>query len=193
MKTRQFSIAVFAALAAGCQSMHMPSLPVIGAYHIDIQQGNLVTQDMVAKLQPGMTRSQVRFVLGTPLVADVFHQDRWDYIYRYEKGGKLVENRRIVAVFKDDKLVRIEGDVVPAAAGKPAATSAPASPAATSAPGTPPTAAPAAPSEASAPTAGSKPDPAASSNAPAAVTGSAPEAKPAPAAPADAAAVPDKK
>ena len=130
MRTRQLSIAVFAVFAAGCQNWSMPSLPVIGAYRIDIQQGNVVTQDMVSKLQPGMTRNQVRFVLGTPLVTDVFHSDRWDYIYRYEKAGKLVENRRIVAVFKDDKLVRIEGDVVPAA-GKHEAAPAPAAPATT--------------------------------------------------------------
>jgi outer membrane protein assembly factor BamE len=139
MKTRQLSAAVFAALVAGCQSFSMPSLPVIGAYRIDIQQGNLVTQDMVEKLQPGMSRSQVRFALGTPLVTDVFHNDRWDYIYRYEKAGKLVENRRIVAVFDGDKLVRIEGDVVPGKP-KPAVSSAPASPNAASAPGTPPAA-----------------------------------------------------
>jgi outer membrane protein assembly factor BamE len=187
MKTRQFSIAAFAALAAGCQSMSMPSLPVIGAYRIDIQQGNVITQDMVNKLKPGMTRSQVRFVLGTPLVADVFHPNRWDYLYRYEKAGRLVENRRIVAVFSDDKLVRIEGDVVPAAADKPAAKSAPATPSASTAPGTPLPAAAAAPSEASTPAAGSKPVPAASSNPP------APEVKPAPASPADAAAAPEKK
>jgi len=150
----------------------MPSLPIIGAYHIDIQQGNLVTQDMVEKLQPGMSRSQVRFALGTPLVTDVFHNDRWDYIYRYEKGGKLVENRRIVAVFDGDKLVRIEGDVVP---GKPkaAASSAPASPTAASAPGTPPAA-----TTAPAP-------------APAAATPSA--ATPAPAPSADPAALPETK
>jgi outer membrane protein assembly factor BamE len=151
----------------------MPSLPVIGAYRIDIQQGNLVTQDMVEKLQPGMTRSQVRFVLGTPLVTDVFHADRWDYVYRLEKAGKLVENRHIVAVFDGDKLVRVEGDVVPGKAKpKPVATSAPA---AGSAPGTPPVATPA-PAAASAP-----------------VPGAAPEAKPAPASSGDSAATPEAK
>ena len=127
MPPRHIVTVVSALLVAACQGL--PTLPsVIAPYRIDIQQGNLVTQDMVARLQTGMTRAQVRYVLGTPLVTDVFHPDRWDYIYRYEKGGKLIEQRRIVAVFSSDKLLRIEGDVVPAtaAAAKPAAAAAPA-------------------------------------------------------------------
>ena len=101
-------------LLAGCQSVTLPGL---SAHKIDIQQGNVVTQDMVAKLKPGMSRSQVRFALGTPLIADPFHPNRWDYVYVMHKKGKLVAQRRIVAVFQDDKLVRIEGDVVPAREG----------------------------------------------------------------------------
>lgn len=80
---------------------------------MDIQQGNVVTQEMLAKLQPGMTRSQVRFALGTPLVVDPFRQDRWDYVYSYTKQGVLTERRRVTVLFKDDKLVGFEGDVVP--------------------------------------------------------------------------------
>jgi outer membrane protein assembly factor BamE len=102
-------------LLAGCQSFTLPGL---SAYKIDIQQGNYVTQDMVAKLKPGMTRNQVKFALGTPLIADPFHPDRWDYVYVLHKKGKLVAQRRIVAVFDGDKLVRIEGDVVPAREGE---------------------------------------------------------------------------
>jgi outer membrane protein assembly factor BamE len=98
-------------LVSGCQSVTLPGL---SAHKIDIQQGNYVTQDMVAKLKPGMSRSQVRFALGTPLVADPFHPDRWDYVYVLHKKGRLVEQRRIVVVFQDDKLLRIDGDVVPA-------------------------------------------------------------------------------
>ena len=103
-----------ALLLAGCQSMTLPGL---SAYKIDIQQGNYVTQDMVAKLKPGMTRNQVKFALGTPLIADPFHPDRWDYVYVLHKKGKLVAQRRIVAIFQGDKLVRIEGDVVPSREG----------------------------------------------------------------------------
>lgn len=109
-------IVLVALLLAGC-SMQMPTLPTITPYKMDVQQGNVVTQEMVSKLRAGMTRQQVRFALGTPLVVDPFHTDRWDYVYLYEKGGKVKEHRRIIVIFQDDKLVRIEGDVVPASPG----------------------------------------------------------------------------
>ena len=92
----------------------MPDVPGLAPHQIDIQQGNYVTQEMVAKLKPGMSRSQVRFALGTPLVVDPFHADRWDYVYVLQKEGRRVEQRHIVVIFKDDKLQRIEGDVKPA-------------------------------------------------------------------------------
>lgn len=90
-------------------------LPGLSTYRIDIQQGNVVTQDMVSKLKPGMTRQQVRFILGTPPVVDPFRQDRWDYVYYYNQHGKLTEHRRLVLLFDGDVLKRIEGDVVPGA------------------------------------------------------------------------------
>ncbi|MFN7086812.1 MAG: outer membrane protein assembly factor BamE [Burkholderiales bacterium] len=96
----------------GCSGV--PAVPGIGPYKIDVQQGNYVNQEMVARLKPGMTRSQVRFVLGTPLVVDVFRTNRWDYVYVYEKAGKLAEHRKLTVIFEDDKLARIEGDVVAA-------------------------------------------------------------------------------
>jgi outer membrane protein assembly factor BamE len=111
------AIVPIAVSLVGCQ--HVPALPTLTPYKMDIQQGNVVTQDMVAKLKPGMTPSQVRFILGTPLVVDAFHKDRWDYVYRLEKRGTLQEHRRIVVVFKDDKLARIEGDVVAGQPGSP--------------------------------------------------------------------------
>ena len=98
--------------AAGCKQV--PMLPGLGAHKIDIQQGNAVTQEMVAKLQPGMTRNQVRFVLGTPLLVDPFRDDRWDYFYSYMKRGEVTEQRRLAVFFKDDKLDRVEGDVIAA-------------------------------------------------------------------------------
>jgi outer membrane protein assembly factor BamE len=97
---------------AACQQV--PMLPGLTPYKIEIQQGNYVTQEMVSKLKPGMSKSQVRFALGTPLVTDAFHADRWDYVYQLQKGGRTVEERRIAVIFKEDKLLRIEGDVVPA-------------------------------------------------------------------------------
>jgi outer membrane protein assembly factor BamE len=97
-------------LAACKQNVVLPS--VISPYRIDIQQGNVVTQEMVAKLKAGMTRSQVRFVLGSPLVTDMFHGDRWDYIYLMQKQGKPDERRRLTVIFDGDKLVTLEGDIV---------------------------------------------------------------------------------
>ena len=95
---------------AGCKQA--PELPtVVSPYKIDVQQGNVITQDMISKLKAGMTRSQVRFVLGSPLVVDPFRLDRWDYVSTYQRQGKDVERRRVTVIFDDDKLVRIEGDV----------------------------------------------------------------------------------
>jgi len=84
----------------------------LSPYRIDVRQGNYITQDMVAKLKPGMTRDQVRFALGTPLVADMFHADRWDYVYRFQPGRGEVQLRRLVVFFEEGKLVRVGGDVV---------------------------------------------------------------------------------
>lgn len=95
---------------AGCKQN--PELPaVLSPYKIDIQQGNVVTQEMVGKLKAGMTRSQVRFVLGSPLVIDMFHADRWDYIYLMQKQGRPDERRRLTVNFDGDKMLTLEGDV----------------------------------------------------------------------------------
>ena len=98
-------------MVAGCKQN--PELPaIISPYRIDIQQGNVVTQEMLAKLKAGMTRSQVRFALGSPLVVDAFRTDRWDYVYSMQRQGKVTEHRRVTVIFDEDKLIRIEGDVL---------------------------------------------------------------------------------
>jgi len=87
-------------------------------YRMEIQQGNFVTPEMVAQLSPGLTRDQVRFVLGTPLVSDIFHEDRWDYVFVRQRASKQeVEYRRIAVFFQEGRLKRVEGDVA-AAPGK---------------------------------------------------------------------------
>ena len=89
-------------------------------YRMEIQQGNYVTQEMVAQLKPGLTRDQVRFVLGTPLVSDIFHEERWDYVFvRQRANSRDVERRRIAVFFEDGKLKRVDGDIVATAPGKP--------------------------------------------------------------------------
>ena len=99
---------------AGCSGM--PELPSLSSaltpYHIDVRQGNFVTQEMMAQLKVGQTKDQVRFILGTPLVADMFHGDRWDYIYRFQPGKGEVQQRRVAIYFANGKLARIVGDVV---------------------------------------------------------------------------------
>ena len=88
---------------------------MIKPYRMEIQQGNFISQEAVSQLKPGMSKEQVRFVLGTPLVTDIFHADRWDYVYFRDVRGRAREERRIVVVFEDGKLARVLGDVVPAA------------------------------------------------------------------------------
>lgn len=95
---------------AGCSST--PDMPsVLTPYRIDVRQGNYVTPQMVAMLKPGQSRDQVRFILGTPLVTDPFHADRWDYIYRFQPGRGEVQRRRLTVYFADGKLARFDGDV----------------------------------------------------------------------------------
>ena len=83
----------------------------IGVYRVDVQQGNVLNEDMLAQLAPGMEKHKVRFALGTPILIDTFNQDRWDYIYTYSRGGGDIEQRRITLFFEDDRLARIEGDI----------------------------------------------------------------------------------
>jgi outer membrane protein assembly factor BamE len=85
-----------------------------GVYKIDIQQGNVVTQDMIDQLRPGMTRRQVRFIMGNPLLTDTFHADRWDYLYSLQPGGGERQQERISVIFNpDDQLVSLAGDFMP--------------------------------------------------------------------------------
>ena len=85
-----------------------------GVYKIDIQQGNVVTQDMIDQLRPGMTRKQVRFIMGNPLITDTFHADRWDYLYSLQPGGGERQQERISIFFNSsDQLSGLSGDFRP--------------------------------------------------------------------------------
>ena len=81
-------------------------------YTLTIQQGNVITQEMVEKLKPGMTKAQVRFVLGSPPITDLFHANRWDYVYTVKEGSKLKENRKLALFFENELLSRVAGDIV---------------------------------------------------------------------------------
>ena len=92
-------IAVSAFMLAGC------------IFRIDVQQGNLLEESAIDQVQVGMTRSQVQFLLGTPMVADSFHQDRWDYTYYYRQGrSRDAERRWLIVFFEEDQVTRIEKD-----------------------------------------------------------------------------------
>ena len=96
-------LACLAILLAGC------ALP--RPYTLDLQQGVVLDQKMMSRLKAGMTRNQVGLALGTPLLADPLHADRWDYVYYTRVRGVVGEWRRLTLTFKDDKLASIAGDV----------------------------------------------------------------------------------
>ena len=111
-----------AALMAGCASSTDSGSKLIsfpGAYKIDIQQGNVITQEMVDQLRPGMTRNQARYVLGTPLLEDTFNKDRWDYVYSMQPGGEDRTQQTLTIFFEDDKLASIQGDFLPGGSQQP--------------------------------------------------------------------------
>ena len=108
--SRITSVLFLAGVLSACSSV--PRL--VTEYKIDVQQGNVLTQEMVSQLRPGLSKDQVRFILGTPMLTDMFHADRWDYVYRLQKGGSGdIETRKFSTFFDaDGKLLRVAGDVV---------------------------------------------------------------------------------
>ncbi len=101
-------------LLAGCSSVPR----IVNEYKIDVQQGNVLSQEMVSQLRPGLSKDQVRFILGTPMLQDMFHASRWDYVYSLKKGSTgEVELRKFSTFFDaNDRLVRVAGDVTAATA-----------------------------------------------------------------------------
>ncbi len=108
---------LLALLCASCGT----ALPTIKPYKLDVQQGNVVTSKMLLQLRPGMTKSQVRFIMGTPLIQDSFHGNRWDYVYQMREAGKVIEQRRVILDFENDLLKTVRGDVIPSAGDKASA------------------------------------------------------------------------
>jgi len=101
-------VALALASLGGCSYFQFP-----GVYKLEIQQGNIIKQEMVDQLKPGMTRRQVKFVLGSPLVMDTFKQDRWDYLYTVRRRNGESHKERLTVFFKDDKLSHFTGDFRP--------------------------------------------------------------------------------
>ncbi len=105
-------------LASGCSTMsdYLPNLRSLGVYKLDVNQGNYITQDQVEKLKEGLTKQQVRAILGTPLITSAFRENRWDYVYEFKRQGVTTEHRSFAVYFAEDKLARWEGDQMPTSA-----------------------------------------------------------------------------
>jgi outer membrane protein assembly factor BamE len=101
----RIKLVLLSMLLASCSDVSLPSLT---PYKMDIRQGNYITPEMREKLKLGMPKTQVRYLLGTPMIADAFHGNRWDYVYRLEQQGKLVEKQRLTLVFEGDYLLSID-------------------------------------------------------------------------------------
>ncbi len=93
---------------SACGSVSSFSFP--GVYRIDVPQGNIITQEMVDQLRPGLSKRQVNFILGTPLLRDTFDQDRWDYMYSYQPGGGERAQEILTVYFADGALTKFTGD-----------------------------------------------------------------------------------
>jgi outer membrane protein assembly factor BamE len=108
------AFAAIALLGAGCSSIQGDRLfGAITPYRIDVMQGNVITKELAANVKPGMSREQVRDVLGAPLLASVFHADRWDYVFTMRRQGVEPQRRSVVAFFKGDALERLEAPELP--------------------------------------------------------------------------------
>jgi len=105
-----FSIFI-SGIISGCDRRADGSRKIPLVYRVDVQQGNVIEQSMIDKLEPGMTKAKVRFIMGTPLLVDPFHSNRWDYIYSIEPGDGERAQRHIALFFKEDKLTHLEGDI----------------------------------------------------------------------------------
>jgi len=103
-------LVVLAGALAGCQSLQSSDsfLGIITPYKIEVVQGNVITSEQVAVAKPGLTRAQVRDVLGSPLLADPFHTDRWDYVFTIRRQGAEPQLRRAIVRFKADVLDAVE-------------------------------------------------------------------------------------
>ena len=108
-------LAASAALAA-CTSLNSASTNIAGVvtpYKMDIVQGNFVSKEQAAAVTPGMSRAQVRDILGTPLLSSLFHADRWDYVFTFKRQGVEPQARRVTVFFKGDALERMQADALP--------------------------------------------------------------------------------
>jgi outer membrane protein assembly factor BamE len=103
-------VALALASLGGCSYFQFP-----GVFTLEVQQGNIIEQEMIDQLKPGMTKRQVKFVMGSALIMDTFDQDRWDYVYTIRTRSGERRDERMTIYFKDDKLSHFSGDYRPSA------------------------------------------------------------------------------
>lgn len=111
MKRTVFPLAVAATLTLTACETILNNLP--GVYSVDIEQGNMIDQAMVDQLRPNMSKRQVLYIMGSPMLADTFHERRWDYLYSDQPGGEDRVQKRISLYFDGDNLVGVQGDFRP--------------------------------------------------------------------------------
>ena len=114
--TRLALVLALAALASACSSFDQASnrvAAIVTPYQVEVVQGNFISADQARALQKGMTRTQVRDILGSPLLASMFHADRWDYVFTIRRKGVDLPPKRLAVFFKDGVFVRSEGDEMP--------------------------------------------------------------------------------
>jgi outer membrane protein assembly factor BamE len=110
---KRFFLLIPAVVAALCScARYDADYKLPGVYRLNIQQGNVLEQEMLDKLRPGMNKNQVRFIMGTPAINDPFHSERWDYIYTRSVNGGQRRQVHLTMYFEDEKLAYLEGDVV---------------------------------------------------------------------------------
>jgi len=108
MKNLFATLTLLVLFTTSCSSFQFPWV-----YRLTIQQGNIVSQEMIDKLKPGMTKSQIQFILGNPILQDSLDQDRWNYIYSLQIPGKDLVQRELVIYFEENRLSHFEGDYIP--------------------------------------------------------------------------------
>lgn len=113
---RPLALIIAVALLSGCaavRNFEFRNLGIPPVHRVTIQQGNVITQEMIDRLRPGMTRRQVQFVMGEPILGNTFQADRWEYIYNIQVGAQPRRQQRLTLYFEGDALTRFEGDFVP--------------------------------------------------------------------------------
>ena len=113
MMQTAFRAALLCLALSACGSTQPGSSGLLSPYRIDIPQGNYVTREMLDQVKPGMTRAQVRYALGAPLLSHTFHTDRWDYVFRYQHPSGKADVRRVAIRFRDDLVLDIQADDLP--------------------------------------------------------------------------------